>query len=165
MSSEESQKATDIEQVLRLGQRVQRLILEAAMRGHAVTVTEDAGKCRGPDCLGSDGVRWETWEPTGEVVITILIGSRRLPVIMVPRPEGGFSTFAATLPGAVGQGKTETAALMSVAEAIGATLLLHRDKGVPVPWRSAADCPQRCEPGAVLRFVNVVMPKEVPQAQ
>jgi predicted RNase H-like HicB family nuclease len=81
--------------------------------------------------------------------------SLRLPVVLVPEGDGGFAAFAATLPGAASQGDTEAEALANIREALEGVLESYRDLGKRPPWRDEAECPERSEPGALTRWVEI----------
>jgi predicted RNase H-like HicB family nuclease len=76
----------------------------------------------------------------------------RCPVYLLAEPEGGFSVYAATLPGAASQGDTETEALANITEALEGVLLSYKDLGMPIPWRTV---PLEPEPGASTHWVDV----------
>ena len=77
----------------------------------------------------------------------------RLPVILLPEEEGGFSVFAVTLGGACSQGETEAEALANIVEAITGLLESYQDHGQPVPWEPSI--PEQHEPHALGRWVEV----------
>lgn len=77
----------------------------------------------------------------------------RLPVILLPETDGGFSALAVTLPGACSQGDTEAEALANVAEAIAGCLEAYQEEGRPIPWR--AFIPEQNDPTALGRWVEV----------
>jgi predicted RNase H-like HicB family nuclease len=78
--------------------------------------------------------------------------SFRCQVHLRPEDEGGFSVYAATLPGAVSQGDTAEEALDNIAEAIQGVILAYRDGGRPIPW---SDQPRPLGPGETQHWVVV----------
>ncbi len=54
--------------------------------------------------------------------------------IICPEEEGGFSIYAATIPGVISQGETEDEARQNIAEAFLAMLEACRKRGEPLPY-------------------------------
>lgn len=57
----------------------------------------------------------------------------RVPLLLVPRPEGGYTVTSPALPGLVTEGDTLDEALANVEDALRATLELYEDTGRTVP--------------------------------
>src|SRR4051794_14436468 len=57
----------------------------------------------------------------------------RVPLVLVPQPEGGFTVTSPALPGLVTEGDSVEDALEHVEDALRATLELYEDTGRPVP--------------------------------
>jgi antitoxin HicB len=62
-------------------------------------------------------------------------GTYRLPVILSPEAEGGFSVWAATLPGVASQGETEEEALANIKDALAGALASYEAHGEKIPWQ------------------------------
>ncbi len=58
----------------------------------------------------------------------------RCEVRLSPESEGGYSAYAAQLPGVVSEGETIGQAENNIAEALRATLETYRGNDEPVPW-------------------------------
>ena len=76
----------------------------------------------------------------------------RYPVILLPEAEGGYSVWAATLPGVVSQGNTEAEALANIREALEGALQTYQELGESIPW--AAE-PEPAAAGAETRWIEV----------
>lgn len=57
-------------------------------------------------------------------------------VYLLPEEAGGFSVFAADLPGCASQGDTEEEALANIRESLESLLASYREQGRPVPWEA-----------------------------
>jgi antitoxin HicB len=57
----------------------------------------------------------------------------RVPLVLTPQPEGGFTVTSPALPGLVTEGDSLDDALENVEDALRATLELYEDTGRPVP--------------------------------
>jgi antitoxin HicB len=57
----------------------------------------------------------------------------RVPLVMTPQHEGGFTVTSPALPGLVTEGDTLEEALENAKDALHATLELYEDTGRPVP--------------------------------
>jgi antitoxin HicB len=57
----------------------------------------------------------------------------RVPLVMTPQQEGGFTVTSPALPGLVTEGDTLEQALENAKDALHATLELYEDTGRPVP--------------------------------
>lgn len=57
----------------------------------------------------------------------------RVPLILTPQVEGGFTVTSPSLPGLVTEGDSLAEALEHVEDALRATLELYEDTGRPVP--------------------------------
>jgi predicted RNase H-like HicB family nuclease len=79
-------------------------------------------------------------------------GSFRCQVHIRPEEEGGFSVYAATLPGAVSQGDTEAEALANITEALEGILLTYLEADRPIPW---SERPRPLEAGETQHWVEV----------
>jgi antitoxin HicB len=62
----------------------------------------------------------------------------RVPLVMTPQPEGGYTVTSPTLPGLVTEGDSLEQALENVEDALRATLELYEDMGRPIPAHGAA---------------------------
>jgi predicted RNase H-like HicB family nuclease len=78
--------------------------------------------------------------------------SFRCQVHLRPEEEGGFSAYAATLPGAVGQGETEDEALADVRAGLEALIGYYLEAGRPIPW---SERPEPLEAGETQHWVDV----------
>lgn len=66
----------------------------------------------------------------------------RIPLVLTPQPEGGFTVTSTALPELVTEGDTAKDALANVQDALAATLELYADLGKPLPPLLAAE-PER----------------------
>jgi antitoxin HicB len=57
----------------------------------------------------------------------------RVPLVLTPQPEGGYTVTSPTLPGLVTEGDSLEQALENVEDALRATLELYEDTGRPLP--------------------------------
>ena len=57
-------------------------------------------------------------------------------VYLLPEEDGGFSAFAADLPGCVSQGDTQEEALANIRESMEALIATYRKQGQPIPWEA-----------------------------
>jgi len=57
----------------------------------------------------------------------------RVPLVMTPQEEGGYTVTSPVLPGLVTEGDSLEQALENVEDALRATLELYEDTGRPVP--------------------------------
>jgi antitoxin HicB len=57
----------------------------------------------------------------------------RVPLILEPQPEGGYTVTSPALPGLVTEGDSLEQALANVEDALRATLELYEDTGRPIP--------------------------------
>lgn len=57
----------------------------------------------------------------------------RVPLVLTPQPEGGYTVTSPTLPGLVTEGDSLEQALENVEDALRATLELYEDTGRPIP--------------------------------
>jgi antitoxin HicB len=57
----------------------------------------------------------------------------RVPLVMTPQEEGGYTVTSPVLPGLVTEGDSLEEALTNVEDALRATLELYEDTGRPVP--------------------------------
>jgi antitoxin HicB len=57
----------------------------------------------------------------------------RVPLVLAPQPEGGYTVTSPTLPGLVTEGDSLEHALENVEDALRATLELYEDTGRPIP--------------------------------
>jgi antitoxin HicB len=57
----------------------------------------------------------------------------RVPLVLAPQPEGGYTVTSPALPGLVTEGDSLEQALENVEDALRATLELYEDTGRPVP--------------------------------
>ena len=57
----------------------------------------------------------------------------RVPLILTPQPEGGYTVTSSALPGLVTEGDSLEEALENVEDALRATLELYEDTGRPIP--------------------------------
>lgn len=57
----------------------------------------------------------------------------RVPLVMTPQDEGGYTVTSPALPGLVTEGDSLEEALTNVEDALRATLELYEDTGRPVP--------------------------------
>ena len=57
----------------------------------------------------------------------------RVPLVMTPQDEGGYTVTSPVLPGLVTEGDSLEEALTNVEDALRATLELYEDTGRPVP--------------------------------
>ena len=58
---------------------------------------------------------------------------RRLPLIFVPQPEGGFTVTSPVLPELVTEGDSLEEAFSNVSDALSAVLELYAEEGRPLP--------------------------------
>ena len=58
---------------------------------------------------------------------------RRLPLIFVPQPEGGFTVTSPVLPELVTEGDTLEEAFFNVSDALAAVLELYAEENRPLP--------------------------------
>ncbi len=66
----------------------------------------------------------------------------RVPLVLTPQAEGGFTVTSAVLPELVTEGDTAKEALANVQDALAATIELYADLGKPLPPMLAAE-PER----------------------
>ena len=57
----------------------------------------------------------------------------RVPLVLTPQPEGGFTVTSPALPGLVTEGDSLEEALANAQDALRATLELYEDIGRPIP--------------------------------
>jgi antitoxin HicB len=57
----------------------------------------------------------------------------RVPVVLTPQPEGGYTVTSPAVPGLVTEGDSLEDALANVEDALRATLELYEDTGRPIP--------------------------------
>lgn len=57
----------------------------------------------------------------------------RVPLVLSPQPEGGFTITSPALPGLVTEGDSLEEALANVEDALRATLEVYEDTGRPIP--------------------------------
>lgn len=57
----------------------------------------------------------------------------RVPLVLTPQPEGGYTVTSPSLPGLVTEGDSLEQALENVEDAFRATLELYEDTGRPIP--------------------------------
>lgn len=57
----------------------------------------------------------------------------RVPLVLTPQPEGGYTVTSPALPGLVTEGDSLPEALANVEDALRATLELYEDTGRPIP--------------------------------
>ena len=57
----------------------------------------------------------------------------RVPLVLTPQPEGGFTVTSPALPGLVTEGDSLEEALANAQDALRATLELYEDVGRPIP--------------------------------
>ncbi len=57
----------------------------------------------------------------------------KVPLVLTPQPEGGFTVTSPLLPELVTEGDTAEAALASVADALAAVVEIYQDLGRPFP--------------------------------
>ena len=57
----------------------------------------------------------------------------RVPLVLTPQPEGGYTVTSPALPGLVTEGDSLEEALANVKDALHATLELYKDTGRPIP--------------------------------
>ena len=57
----------------------------------------------------------------------------RVPLVLTPQPEGGFTVTSSALPGLVTEGDSLEQALENVEDALRATLELYEDTGRSIP--------------------------------
>jgi antitoxin HicB len=69
----------------------------------------------------------------------------RVPLVLAPQEEGGYTVTSPALPGLVTEGDSLEQALENVKDALQATLELYEDTGRPVP----SDLVQDPEAGAI----------------
>jgi antitoxin HicB len=58
---------------------------------------------------------------------------RRLPLVFVPQPEGGFTVTSPVLPELVTEGDSLEEAFTNVKDAFAAVIELYREEGRPLP--------------------------------
>jgi predicted RNase H-like HicB family nuclease len=61
----------------------------------------------------------------------------RCRVLIVPEAEGGYSVFAADLPGAASQAETIDDAKRNIEDALTEVIRCYRDAGEEIPWGDA----------------------------
>lgn len=76
----------------------------------------------------------------------------RCPVHLLPEDDGGYSVYAATLPGIASQGRTIAEALDNIVEAIGGAIASYRQYGEKIPW---LETPRELESRELVRWVEV----------
>jgi antitoxin HicB len=57
----------------------------------------------------------------------------RVPLVLTPQPEGGFTVTSPALPGLITEGETLEEALANAQDALRTTLELYEDVGRPLP--------------------------------
>lgn len=62
----------------------------------------------------------------------------RVPLVLAPQPEGGFTVTSPSLPGLVTEGDSLEEALANVEDALRATLELYEDTGRPLPLSASS---------------------------
>ena len=83
--------------------------------------------------LGHKEVRWQKY--TKRI---------RVDVRVISEDEGGFSVYAARLPGACSQGETKEEAMENIQDAVSGLMEQYEADGVDIPWLPDAETP---EPG------------------
>jgi antitoxin HicB len=63
----------------------------------------------------------------------------RVPVVLTPQPEGGYTVTSPAVPGLVTEGDSLEDALTNVEDALRATLELYEDTDRPIPAGLAQD--------------------------
>ncbi len=63
----------------------------------------------------------------------------RVPLVLTPQPEGGYTVTSPALPGLVTEGDSLEEAVANVEDALRATLELYEDIGRPIPSGLAQD--------------------------
>ena len=63
----------------------------------------------------------------------------RVPLVLTPQPEGGYTVTSPALPGLVTEGDSLEEAVANVEDALRATLELYEDSGRPIPSGLAQD--------------------------
>ena len=72
-------------------------------------------------------------------------------VVFEPEDSGGFSIYAASLPGVASQGDTEENAIANIAEALQGVIADYIESGDAIPWKEKDLRP--CDPN--VRWVRV----------
>lgn len=62
-----------------------------------------------------------------------MVNVYRVPLVLTPQPEGGYTVTSPALPGLVTEGDSLEQALENVEDALRATLELYEDTGRPAP--------------------------------
>lgn len=66
--------------------------------------------------------------------------------VILLQEEGGYSVYAATLPGVASQGETEDDALHNITEALEGVLATYREQDQEIPWsEETAQKPRNAE--------------------
>lgn len=60
-------------------------------------------------------------------------GVYRLPLVLAPQPEGGYTVTSPALPGLVTEGDSVREALANLEDALAATIELYDELGKPLP--------------------------------
>jgi antitoxin HicB len=77
----------------------------------------------------------------------------KLPLVLTPQPEGGYTVTSPALPELVTEGDTVEEAIANVRDALAAVIELYEDVGKPLP--AALRLPVN---GTAIRFESVVVP-------
>ena len=80
--------------------------------------------------IGQKEVEWQN--PTNRL---------RIEVRLIPEDDGGFSVYAARLPGACSQGETEAEAIENIQDALTGLIEQYEADGVEIPWLPDAEAP------------------------
>lgn len=67
------------------------------------------------------------------------MGVFKIPLLMTPQPEGGFTVTSPVLPELITEGDTVEAALENVRDAIAAVIELYEDTARPLPLNLQQD--------------------------
>ena len=57
----------------------------------------------------------------------------KIPLVLEPQPEGGYTVTSPLLPELITEGDTMSEALANVEDAFGAVVEIYRDRGRPLP--------------------------------
>ena len=57
----------------------------------------------------------------------------KIPLVLEPQPEGGYTVTSPLLPELITEGDTLAEALANVEDALGAVVEIYRDRGRPLP--------------------------------
>lgn len=80
--------------------------------------------------IGQKEVEWQN--PTNRL---------RIEVRLIPEDDGGFSVYAARLPGACSQGETTAEAIENIQDALTGLIEQYEADGVKTPWLPDAEVP------------------------